>query len=193
MDSGEFINLLFWNTYSLTKLASFKFLAGDYYVQHLRGFWGCRDCNWGCWRAAVGGERCRLCLAFTRGHSLQHYLIPARVCPRYDPLRVIASTLKRTCSGKNVFSEYLSKAVRCSKSMGVKNMQVKCFAQSQTLFVRVILLTEVCPVGWSCLFGCPKGWVSGGGHGVGHPRYHGQRPCSSRASVLSPGKEVGSK
>lgn len=45
MDSGEFINLLFWNTYSLTKLAGFKFLAGDYYVQRLRGFWGCQVCN----------------------------------------------------------------------------------------------------------------------------------------------------
>ena len=85
-----------------------------------------------------------------------------RMCPRYNPLKVIASALKRTRSGKNVFSEYLSKAVWCSKSMGVKNMQVKHFAESQTLFARVILLTEVCPVGWSCLFGCPKDWASGG-------------------------------
>lgn len=83
-----------------------------------------------------------------------------RACPRYDPLKVITSALKRTCSGRNVFSEYLSKAVRCSKSMGVKNMQVKCFAGAQTLFARVILLIEVCPIGWSCLFGCPRQWVS---------------------------------
>lgn len=40
MDSGEFINLLFWNTYSLTKLAGFKFPVGDYCVQHFRGFGG---------------------------------------------------------------------------------------------------------------------------------------------------------
>lgn len=40
MDSGEFINLLFWNTYSLTKLAGFKFQVGDYCVQHFRGFGG---------------------------------------------------------------------------------------------------------------------------------------------------------
>lgn len=85
-----------------------------------------------------------------------------RVCSHYDPLRVLASALKRICSGKNVFSKYLSKAVWCSKSMGVKNMQVKYFAESQTLFARAILLTEVCPVGWSCLFGCPKDWASGG-------------------------------
>lgn len=28
---------------------------------------------------AGGSELCRLCLAFTQGHSLQHYLIPAHV------------------------------------------------------------------------------------------------------------------
>lgn len=40
MDSGEFINLLFWNIYSLTKLAGFKFPAGHYCVQRFRGFGG---------------------------------------------------------------------------------------------------------------------------------------------------------
>lgn len=40
MDSGEFINLLFWNTYSLTKLAGFKFPVADYCVQRFLGFGG---------------------------------------------------------------------------------------------------------------------------------------------------------
>lgn len=34
--------------------------------------------------------------------------------------------------------------------------------ESQPLFARVIVLTEVCPVGRSCLSGCPECWASGG-------------------------------
>jgi len=70
MNSGEFINLLFWNAYSLTKLAGFTFLAGCCYV-------------------AVGvavenaGEQLSVAsavdLAFTGGRRWQRHLIPARV------------------------------------------------------------------------------------------------------------------
>lgn len=43
MDSGEFINLLFWNTYSLTKLAGFKFPVADYCVQRFLGSGGAAE------------------------------------------------------------------------------------------------------------------------------------------------------
>lgn len=119
-----------------------------------------------------------------------------RVCSHYDPLRVLASALKRICSHKNVFSKYLSKAVWCSKSVGVKNMQVKYFAESQTLFSRAIVLTGLSH--WLELFiwvsrGLGIGRGHGAAHGATYPRDHGQRPCSSRTSVLSPKKEVGGK
>lgn len=78
---GEFINLLFWNTYSLTKLAGFKFPAGDCRVQRFRGIGGVGFENG---RAAGGTECWSLCLAFIQAQSLQH-------CPflcQYDPLKM---------------------------------------------------------------------------------------------------------
>lgn len=93
MDSGEFINLLFWNIYSLTKLAGFKFPAGHYCVQRFCGFGGV-----GIAAENAGEQRgVRSAGAFAWLLSGVKVSSTARSCASaalYDPLWDIPSALK---------------------------------------------------------------------------------------------------